>query len=497
MSGLSLADCDALESAFLIGLGRQALPPVASLAELSDTPNPTLACLVLVAQRRRYVLPEPVAPPQPRPRIPRDDGRPMLDAETGRLLQRLVEACNTRNAAPLLEGAVARLEVSGFRPHPFQVPRIMAVLKKQGCALGLTERAYLAEIDPVAERGDVLPGGAGGIDESNWTGFPTAIRVDYIAALRRRDPAGARALVEACLAAEPANVRVELIGALSAGISPDDRPFLEGFAQDRAQTVRDAAARLLSLVKGAPANAERLAKAAAALQVASEGLIRRKRVLKPASSATTFPQFQALFERLTIEALAERLELSAAELCRIVQPASEALLLALANMAARSGNADSLAELIETGRSGGLAWTAFANVIDGNSMPLARGERRQLVAALAPFGVDPFPRARDWQALAALSGEPLPAEIARPIFMSPGWRELLAALGDEKSPRRALADTDLAALAKALPIAALAPVIQAANDAGLVIGGAIGAYAAFAAALEARTTTNQTRQDSR
>jgi hypothetical protein len=494
MSVLSLKECDALENAFLIGLARQALPEPASLGGLADTQKPVLACLALIAQRRRYALPEPVAPARPDPRIPRDDGRPLLDDETARLLLRLVGASA---AAPLLEGAVSRLAVSGFRPHPFQTPRIMAALKKQGCAFGLTEKAYLAEIDPIAGGGVALPEGSAGIDENNWTGFPTAIRVDFIAARRRRDSAAARRLVEAAFAAEPANVRVELVGALSAGISSDDRPFLEGLAQDRAQTVRDAAARLLSLIAGAPAHSERLAKAAAGLLLTTEGVIRRKRTLKPASSATTFAQFQALFEGLTIESLAKRLELSAEELAKAVPPASEALLLALASLAARSGNIDALIALIEAGRSGGHGWPAFANVLDGNSPTLDSGQRRRLVAALAPFGVAPFPRARDWRALAALSGETLPASVAGQIFASSGWREFLAALADEKSPRRALADTDLAALAKALPASALNPVIQAANDTGLVVGGAIGAYAGFIAALETRVVPNQTRQDPR
>lgn len=91
----------------------------------------------------------------------------------------------------------------------------------------------------------------------------------------------------------------------------------------------DAAAGLLSLIQGAPAHSERLAKAAASLQLTTEGLIRRKRMLKPANSATTFAQFQAPYEGLTIESLAEQLDLSAVELYKITQSASEALLLAM------------------------------------------------------------------------------------------------------------------------------------------------------------------------
>jgi hypothetical protein len=487
MSALTLAECDAVERTFQIGLSRQELPAIGALAAVPEPANPALACLSLVAQRRRYVVPGPVPPERPEPRVPRDDSRPVLDPETGRLLQRMVDAGGTRAAAPLLEAAVARLARKGVQPHPFQMPKILAALKKQGCTFGLNEKVYLAEVSPIPERGDTMHENLGGIDESNWTGFPRAIRVAYIEALRRRDPAPARMLVEACLAVEPANVRADLLGALAVGISADDRSFLEGLAQDRAQTVRDAAARLLALVQGAPAHAEQLAKASAALQLSSEGLIRRKRTLKPANSATTFAQFQKLFEGLTFEALAERLELSPADLATIVSPGSEALLLALANLAARTGCVEALTGLIRNGLSNGRNWTAFASVLEGD---LDDGQRAQLVEALAPFGADPFPRARDWRALAALAGAPLPPDLAEPIFGSPGWRELMTALSDEKSPRRMEADIDLAALASVLPISALHHVSEAANHAGLIIGSAISSYAVFAAALEQRSVSN-------
>jgi hypothetical protein len=272
MSGLSAAEREALENAFLVGLGRQPLA-VPALAVGAEEGQVALTCLGLLAQRRRFDRPGSVPPAPAVPRVARDDARAILGAEASRLLQRFVAACVGGKAAPLLEAAVARLAASGRRPHPFQVGRFLAALKKQGCGFGPREQAYLAAIAAVVEA--ALPAAAdpGAIEAGNWTGFARPRRVEFITAERRRDPAAARQLVASVFGAEPANVRAELVGALAAGIGPDDRAFLEGLAGDRAQTVRDAAARLLSRIPGTAAHGERVARAAAALQMTPAGLV--------------------------------------------------------------------------------------------------------------------------------------------------------------------------------------------------------------------------------
>src|SRR5689334_27657 len=78
MTGLSTAERAALESAFLVGLGRQPMA-VPALAAGAAEDKVALACLGLLAQRRRFDRPGPVPPPPVAPRIARDDDRAILE----------------------------------------------------------------------------------------------------------------------------------------------------------------------------------------------------------------------------------------------------------------------------------------------------------------------------------------------------------------------------------------------------------------------------------
>ena len=475
MTGLSAAEREALETAFLVGLGRQPLA-VPALAAGAAENEVALACLGLLAQRRRFDRPRPVPPPPAAPRTARDDGRAILEAEAGRLLQRFVAGCVGAHAAPLLEAAVARLAASGRRPHPFQVGRFLAALKKQGCGFGPREQAYLAEIAAVVEPAAPAVADLGAIDAGNWTGFPRQIRVQFIAALRLRDPAAARQLVASTLAAEPANVRAELVGALGSGIGPDDRAFLEGLAGDRAQTVRDAAARLLSRVPGTPSHGERVARAVAALRVTPAGLV-------PVDQGASVLQLETLFDGLTVEAVAERFASSSTDFIVKIAPAAEALLLALAQLAASTGRLDLVTPLIAAARSGGGSWTRYTSILAVKLSGAPDEARSALIAALAPFGNDPFPRAADWRALARLCGGPLPPALAAPILESTGCQAFLESLGDEASPRRHEVDADLAAFAAVLPAPTLSRLVDAIGPAAPVAARVVAAFAAFATAL--------------
>jgi len=78
--------------------------------------------------------------------------------------------------------------------------------------------------------------------------FPTATRAERLAilvAVRGADPAAGRRLVESTWDTEQAAARAGLLDALAPGLSDEDEPFLESALDDRAVTVRAAAAALL------------------------------------------------------------------------------------------------------------------------------------------------------------------------------------------------------------------------------------------------------------
>ncbi|WP_309138483.1 DUF5691 domain-containing protein [Nocardia cyriacigeorgica] len=73
-------------------------------------------------------------------------------------------------------------------------------------------------------------------------------RIDWLAALRRHDPAAARAALVAVWPSESGPLKAELLAVLHSGISPDDEPLLESALDDRRGDVRRTAAGLLRLL---------------------------------------------------------------------------------------------------------------------------------------------------------------------------------------------------------------------------------------------------------
>jgi hypothetical protein len=194
------------------------------------------------------------------------DERPILPPELRRALWRLSNAVSKSQSQAILfmQAAVLRITAAGFRPHPFDLPWLMAYMHDVVC-LGLAERAYatLTEKPAAGDRVGML---YATITVDNWCEFPKAHRRDFLARQRIADPAVARALLESVFKSEPAPVRGELLGALSVNLSAEDLPFLESLSGDRAESVKSVAARLLACVPGSPAHAARLAEAAACFQ---------------------------------------------------------------------------------------------------------------------------------------------------------------------------------------------------------------------------------------
>lgn len=105
----------------------------------------------------------------------------------------------------------------------------------------------------------------------------TAERVALLVDLRTSDRPAAMALLRSTWKAEPAAERAALLAALPPTVGDDDEPFLEELLDDRAASVRTAAAQLLDRLPRSR-RAARMADRAKAL-VRAEGRIRRKLVV--------------------------------------------------------------------------------------------------------------------------------------------------------------------------------------------------------------------------
>jgi hypothetical protein len=199
----------------------------------------------------------------------------------------------------------------------------------------------------------------GGSDEDltadNWDDHRPAARRTALAALRRRDPAAARVLLEAKVASEGADVRLRLLGVLATRLSDADMPFLQGIvASDRAPKVRLLATSLLARLGHGSAAKDDVVELAVFFELRSKGFLRRRRIVVPRSLKTDAQNIRrhALIEAADFTAFAEALGLGAAELAAAWSWGEDDHVdLAFATMAQRSASdavvealCDSLAE---------------------------------------------------------------------------------------------------------------------------------------------------------
>jgi hypothetical protein len=206
------------------------------------------------------------------------DERPEVSATAAQLLALLLEGHVRVLGGPteLVVDWLARCEAGGRRPPARLLPalldhatRALALRPAVAAATGPRGR-WLAAQNPLwswaaddpanttdpANTADTTdtpnrPGSSRrASDDEVWrTGAPGA-RLAVLAARRATDPAGARALVEETWSGETAKDRAQIVEALRTGLSGDDEAFLDERLDDRAPSVRAAAADLLATLPG-------------------------------------------------------------------------------------------------------------------------------------------------------------------------------------------------------------------------------------------------------
>jgi hypothetical protein len=156
----------------------------------------------------------------------------------------------------LVEDWLLRCSAGGRRPPARLLPglldhatRILA-LRPAVATAGGPRAAWLAGQNPHWAWAAVADEVSATGDDEVWRTGAAGDRLAVLAARRATDPAGARALVEETWPGEKAKDRGQILEVLRTGLSPDDEPFLEARLDDRAPTVRAAAADLLAMLPG-------------------------------------------------------------------------------------------------------------------------------------------------------------------------------------------------------------------------------------------------------
>lgn len=116
-------------------------------------------------------------------------------------------------------------------------------------------------------------------DRTAWDEGTTAVRADWLRALRRSDPAAARHLLADGFSRESAATRAELLGVLEVALTAADQDFLLTAVGDRSRGVVDVALGLLARLPDSPLRRDMRALAGRHLTVA-------RRLLRTMATAT-------------------------------------------------------------------------------------------------------------------------------------------------------------------------------------------------------------------
>jgi hypothetical protein len=365
------------------------------------------------------------------------DPRPIIGEPARRLLLRLANAADKAMACTVVRAAVRRVLRAGFRLHPFDLPRLIGHIKGDARCLGLAERAYLALAD--------TPGKADApgllhaeIAAQNWTEFPKGHRVAFLREQRRKHPAAARALLEGVFKAETAAARADLLAALEVGLGPDDLPFLESVASDRAESVRGLVARLIANVPGTAAYTSRLAEAAQcfARRAPASGILKSVGLASAGDVAFTPPKSAGKGKHLTeLDRQLLRFEMerlfdgfSLAEVAAAAALTADEVLAALSNTAAEDNILTAFTE------------RATRDSDEETSVRLARHQLAGPLSLETVLG----------DLALTLSGS-APLEFGRLLLEAPAWHAVLKERQDATTPAAMKDDGTLIWTAAILP----------------------------------------------
>ncbi|MDX3457827.1 DUF5691 domain-containing protein [Streptomyces sp. ME02-8801-2C] len=256
-----------LVTAALLGTERRTPP---GFPPGGQAPVALLDAAAVETVRRRAGLRPARAARRPEPAAA--DPRPSLPPAAARRLALLLAdrpgipgGSGRRGTAPdlmeLLPQWLAAANAHGFTAPPHTLPALLDAargrtdLRPAALAFAGPRALWLARLNPdwrfalrsAPGGGTALPG----VEETEriqrlWQEGLFAERVSLLAAIRAREPAAARELLETTWPTERAEDRLMFLDSLRMGLRSEDEPFLERALADRSRNVRATAAELLS-----------------------------------------------------------------------------------------------------------------------------------------------------------------------------------------------------------------------------------------------------------
>lgn len=354
------------------------------------------------------------------------DGRKTVSSFVGASLVTLFGSEGASEPDGLLSEAVVRaLAAAGARLSPFDLPRLESFVAAHADELGAEALAFMRRNERRGAADDYFAPET--LDDRNWTSAAPSTRARYVEMKRRRDPDGARALVEAVWATEPAEVRYRLLRAMVTGLTMEDGPFLASMSTDRSSRVKELSARLLARIPGA-----RRADSASTVSYvvkSTRGILSRSVVLGldvPLSMRRQDPSgwIKGAFSTVPFADLEAGLEMSEDEIVKAAA-SDQNLVLALMYSATAAGRLDLLESLCSASPS--AAWDMLLRAEDGDLVGLEPEKRRRWVEAVATAGASGSLEQRAWriaQLVPSLEGLASPALVERFLTSGAGSRAL-------------------------------------------------------------------------
>jgi len=312
-----------------------------------------------------------------------------------------------------------------LRPHPFDLPILDGFVRRYADRLGATAQYFVEREKPARQVRGYFD--ADELTAENWTDGPLRARVKFLRELRKQDPDGVRNLLEQSWSGENPESRVQLLSTLQAGLSQEDKQFLESIQKDRAPRVRAIVHRFLATLSGSTADNPALVACMERIQRSKTGLLKKRNSLRLELPANVKEHerdrwIQEQFPDVTLDQMARACEMSERELVEAAQK-DENLLFALALMASREKRLDLLDAITDELPD---AWGKMSELTWEDDLEKDREELGAWAAALIKptmwLPAMPFPA---WSWLHRQIEGPLPASIMRAILASKAWRERL------------------------------------------------------------------------
>ncbi|MGW3648815.1 DUF5691 domain-containing protein [Streptomyces sp. NPDC000878] len=201
-----------------------------------------------------------------RPGTPGGSGRRGTAPDLMELLPQWLAAANTHGFAAPPQALPALLDAARGRTD--LRPAALAFAGPRALWLARLNTDWRFALRSAPGGGTALPGA----DETEriqqlWQDGLFAERVSLLAAIRAREPAAARELLETTWPTERAEDRLMFLDSLRTGLSAEDEPFLERALADRSHNVRATAAELLSALPDSALAARMAVRAGACVAV--------------------------------------------------------------------------------------------------------------------------------------------------------------------------------------------------------------------------------------